>query len=434
MTKRYFVVSTGLIVLLWAFGLFSDPEQSGNGFWAWRGQAVILLGILSLTWMSAAMLLGIRPAFLDRRLGLDKVYRLHKWAGIGTGVLVFLHWGAERIPKYLVQAGVLTRPGRGGGGAAEDMWLELAKVAGEWGGYILVALVVVALWKRVPFRAFQWVHKAMALVFLAGAYHGVYLLGHRNLLDEPVGWVTLAAAAVGTVAAIVALFNRVGARRRVPAEVLQVAEHENGLLEVWCHPQGSWRGHAAGQFLFATFDRAEGGHPFTIASPWGRDGKLRLVIKPLGDYTRRLASHLRPGMSMVLEGPYGRFDFGDHCRRQVWVAGGIGLTPFLAKLEELAAAGGAARDIDFFYSVQDRKDADSPVGLAELCRKAKVRLHLHVTEESGFLAPREVMQRIKDNTSVWFCGPAGWAHSLKSALCAAGLPEQRFHRELFEFR
>ncbi len=42
---------------------------------------------------------------------------------------------------------------------------------------------------------------------------------------------------------------------------------------------------------------------------------------------------LRTGTRVQVEGPYGRFDFRKGGARQIWLAGGIGITPFLAWAE-----------------------------------------------------------------------------------------------------
>src|SRR5690606_37760064 len=92
---------------------------------------------------------------------------------------------------------------------------------------------------------------------------------------------------------------------------------------------------------------------FTISSAWRDDGLLRFSIKGLGDYTRSLPARLRVGDGVTVEGPYGRFDFRPNGRPQILVAGGIGITPFLARLQDMAAAraGGApAHEVDLVYS------------------------------------------------------------------------------------
>ena len=60
---------------------------------------VQLTGILAIGCMSLAMLLALRPRWLEGWLGgLDKMYRLHKWLGIGALVLSVLHWLVTKGP------------------------------------------------------------------------------------------------------------------------------------------------------------------------------------------------------------------------------------------------------------------------------------------------------------------------------------------------
>ncbi|MDR3220824.1 MAG: hypothetical protein LBU46_02275, partial [Candidatus Accumulibacter sp.] len=137
----------------------------------------------------------------------------------------------------------------------------------------------------------------------------------------------------------------------------------------------------------------------------------------------------------VIEGPYGRFDFGDAAEDQVWVAGGVGVAPFLARLEALASSDGARGDVHFFYCIKSFREASFPGGLEALCREARVNLHLHIDDRDGWMNPGEIGEFSRRAKSVWFCGPKAWAGKLRPALRRDhGLRPEQFHRELFEFR
>ena len=88
----------------------------------------------------------------------------------------------------------------------------------------------------------------------------------------------------------------------------------------------------AGQFVYAAFVQSgvpRESHPFTIASAPGADS-LRLAIKRFGDFTDSVMK-LRPGSEALLEGPFGGFCLrGDPAHSDTWIAGGIGITPFLS--------------------------------------------------------------------------------------------------------
>jgi len=428
------------LIPLGLWGIFALPDVLATnpaGFWAWRNPLIILSGLLTLWWMSAGMLLAARPRWLEQRFGgLDKLYRLHKNIGIGAGLLVLTHYLLEWLPKNLAKAGWITAPNRPHGPRGEpEMWINLAKDVGEWAGYILLALVVIALVKRIPYRYFRWVHKAFGLVFLAGVFHGLILLP-ANFWSSPLAWLTAALAAAGVVPALLSLSNRIGRNQQHPAILEVIRQQDDQVLEIICRPQAGWPGHKAGQFLFANFGQSgEGAHPFTIASAWNaQEGTLTLAIKALGDFTATLAGSLKTGQPVVLEGPYGSFDFaaGENSAPQIWVAGGIGITPFLAKLEERAGNPPPAANTDFFYST--RSAIGFPDQLAERCHAAGVRLHHRRTDTDGPLDPAEVSACLQPDSSVWFCGPAAWGAALAQTLTGNGLPPEAFHREIFEFR
>ena len=71
------------------------PPAWGDVWW-WRNQLILLTGVAAWALMSLIMVLAVRPAWLEKPLGgLDKSYRLHKWAGIGAIVLGLLHYGLQ---------------------------------------------------------------------------------------------------------------------------------------------------------------------------------------------------------------------------------------------------------------------------------------------------------------------------------------------------
>jgi predicted ferric reductase len=197
-----------------------------------------------------------------------------------------------------------------------------------------------------------------------------------------------------------------------------------------------WPGHAAGQFAFVTSDPREGAHPYTIASAWQpAEPGITVVTKALGDHTRRLRERLHPGMPVTVEGPYGCFTFDDGRRRQVWIGAGIGITPFIARMKQLAAQPGHGQQIDLFHPTAVHEEA----AIAKLradAAAAGVRLHVLVDARDGRLSGERLRADVPDwqDASVWFCGPSAFGRALRRDLVAHGLPRARFHQELFEMR
>jgi predicted ferric reductase len=431
--KRFLLPLTALVIVAWVAQQPAEILDFTAAFMPMRRALIVLTGALTLSWMSFCMILALRPAVLERALGgLDKLYRAHKRAGIGAMLLLAAHWLLELSPPALAFWGWIERAARP---QAPSWLLFQGKEFGEWAAYATLALGVVSLLRSVSYTWFRRLHKAFPVVFLLGAAHTVIMLFGTKLLATPFGALVLAVCAAGGAAAVCMLAGLAGRRRRHFGCVAEIVSTEAGVLDLSVNPGTDWPGHAAGQFALLTFDSAEGAHPFTIASAWYPGAHLRFAIKALGDYTRTLPGSVLPGDAVTIEGPYGRFDFGEVSEDQVWIAGGIGLMPFLARLEALAAAGGDRGDVHFFYSARNFRDASFPCGLEALCCDAGVKLHLHVDERDGRMGIENIGELARQAKSVWFCGPREWGRMLRAALWRDyGLQPEQFHDELFRFR
>lgn len=444
--------ATGLaLLILLLAGLLGLPAWSTEGSvdlqcWTLYMNVLYLSGYMAVGLMSLAMLLAMRWPSLNRRLGgLDRAYQVHRQLALwGTGLGLF-HYLLRQLVKELRHAGLMSKPQD-----APSWALELlrplhgsAKDLAEWGLYLAIALVLLALWRRLPYRWFALAHRLMPLAFLAVAYHSVVFLpkgywGGWGLLGSGLLMVLML---LGGLAAIMSLVGRVGRSRRHAGEVIEVRSLPLDVLEIRLRLAPGWPGHESGQFGLLTLDTREGAHPFTIASSWKGDGELRFAIKALGDYTRRLPELVAPGDRAWVEGPYGRFVFADAKPRQIWVGGGIGMTPFVARLQELAQARSAdptqlqTQQLELFYCTR-RGDPEITHALHELAQAAGVRLHVLETATQGQLSAQRLMDLAPHwrEASIWFCGPARFGQALREGLSAQGLHAADFHQEAFEFR
>lgn len=438
--KVLFAGSVVVLTLLWLLSL--PPGAFTGGFWPARGALVNYAGILAIAFMALALILAARPVQIEGALtGLDKFYRLHRWFGVAAAAAAILHWLFEVAPRWLVRAGILERPQRRApppeAAAGFDPFRDLREVAagiGEIGIWLLLILVILALWKRVPYRHFLKIHKVLAPLYLALVFHGVILMD-RAYWTGPVGPILAIVLASGSVAAVASLFGRIGKSHRAVGEIESLEYYpENEVLDVGVRLSTAWPGHHAGQFAFVDFGGVEGAHPFTISSAWRRDGRLSFTIKGLGDYTRALPGQLFVGQAVTVEGPYGRFDFQGEGRRQIWIAGGIGITPFIAGLQALADEGRRA-PVDLFYSTR-APSAPFIENIRRLAEEAGVGFHLTIEQRDGFLTLDRIEERVPDwmEADVWFCGPIGFSRAIYAAMAARGFPESRFHQELFQMR
>jgi predicted ferric reductase len=435
--KLAFAAVAALVIALWFISI--DWSLLSGGFWAVRGLLVPLTGILAITFMAVAILLAARPVQVEAALGgLDKFYRLHKWLGIAAVSMAVLHWLVEKAPEWLVELGWLApRPRAAGAGTEPRPFAEYrdwAADTGEWAFYLLLLLAALALWRRVPYHLFFKTHRLMAPLFLALTFHAI-VLTPASFWNAPIGWLMIAALATAAFAAGLSMFGRIGKAHRFTGEVTDFHLHKgNSVLDVGVKLATAWPGHAAGQFAFLTFGTAGETHPFTISSGWANTGRLAFSIKGLGDYTRQLPKTLTVGEAVTVEGPYGRFDFRSDGGAQLWIAGGVGITPFIARMEALAISGKRAR-VDLIYST-DTLDDGFLAEVRNAADAAGVRLYLVDSRRDGFVDLPKLAEWVPQwlKADVWFCGPTAFCDALYKVMRAGGLPAHRFHRELFQMR
>ncbi len=394
--------------------------------WLLRKEFILFSGVVAWVFMTLAMVLSLRlPALESMTGGLDKGFILHKWAGIITLTTGVLHWMMKIVPKWLAQQGWIApqHKVRHMAGSAPEWPIELASMGqtiAEWAIYILIVLCIISLSKKIPYHIFRFIHKLFPLIYLSITFHTLTILSKTSWWSSISVLIILILAAIGTVSSFISLFQLIGKKRKIFATVIRTECHRDTiditlLLEKTLH-------YHSGQFAFVRFGDSPEQHPYTIASSPVNPLTLRFVIKALGDDTRHLVETLTPGVKAEVEGPYGCFNFESKSERQIWVAGGIGITPFLSRLTALAQQGGTEIPTELWYCGRHEPSG----ALTELCTKAKVRLHTINTRTQERLSSEILLQTMSsdEKVGVWFCGPASFCRILQRDMKKRSVPFQ----------
>ena len=377
------------------------------------------LGMAALIAMAISQIIATRWPGIEALFGpMDQGYRLHKWLGIGSIAALLLHDTIDAEMRGLGQ---------------ETALVEAAETAGEISLYALLILVVVTIATFIPYHLWKWTHRFIGLCFILGAVHYLFILKPFSNGD-PLGLYMLGICALGTLA-----YAYTSAPRRLrPARAYQIARvsPKSTAMAVDLTPVGRALRHRSGQFAFFAFTGAGHSepHPFTISSAPREDGSLRVTIAPLGDLTSRIKNSLAAGQAVRVDGPYGRFG-GETDKPQVWIAAGVGITPFLALAEGLVEDGPS---IDLIYAVRSGEDAAHITEIRELAEhNPRLRLNLWESRRSGRLTAKGVASiagQDLSNTRLLFCGPSDMRRSLSIGLAQYGVTRKRFHYEKFEIR
>lgn len=375
------------------------------------------LGMTALIAMSLSQLIATRWTGIEWIFGpLDQSYRLHKWLGLWALAASFMHDTIDADMRGL---------------GSETLLTDIAETAGEVSLYGLLLLVVITVATFIPYHLWKWTHRFIGVFFVLSAFHYLFILKPFSNAD-PLGVYMGLICLIG----LVAYAYTSAPRRFRPSRAYRVTHLDKAgdALAVTLQPQGRALKHRAGQFAFISFADLGLGepHPFTLSSAPQEDGSLRMTIGPLGDYTIRLMSRLQVGAQARVEGPFG--DFGIARGPQVWVAAGIGITPFAAMAGSLGSQHGP---VTLIYSVRSRQLAAHIDELEALAAKHNnFTLVLRETASEGRLTPADVASLAGDlkKTHVLYCGPSTLRQSIWNELKGQGLSARRFHYERFEIR
>lgn len=425
-----------LVTLAWGWDFFHSPSLAPTSpVWLARQELMYISGLLSVALMSLVMFLATRPAWLERPLGgMDRVYRAHKWAGILAVAFATTHWLVEMSSDMLkAWVGREGRPTKERFDGLLEVMRKLGEDMGEWAIYAVLAMLLITLWKKFPYKAWSMLHRSMPVLYLMLAFHTVMLMP-TDYWRQPVGVLMALLLGAGIYGAVLSLRDSIGQSKQAKGSLVAIGHPAPDISTIHCQLDAHWAGHRPGQFAFVTLDDKEGAHPFTIASADRGDQSISFEIKALGDYTRGLAKRIHVGQSVRVEGPYGRFDVSrcDPTNQQIWIAGGIGVTPFIAWLESFQAQPNTAPVADLHYCTRDQTTDAFVPRLQALCATLPaVKLHIHGSQQGANLNAQAL--GATPDAEIWYCGPAGLGNSLRAGLKALGLLP-RFHQEAFEIR
>jgi predicted ferric reductase len=393
------------------------------------GRAAAVLGLSCLL---AAALISARIPGLDLWFGgLTRVWSAHHHLGAAAFLLLMAH---PLLLAFSAAGGSLQ--------AASAVLFPGPSVWSAWAGW--GALAAMALFLAPTFWFFgqpeyqRWkaLHAlsgpAIVLALAHAIAAGRLIPGRRGA----VLWTVYGACA------LLAFAYRVFAARRFARASYTIARAEEvrgGVVELTLRPDGPLLDYREGQFIYLTpldpglaAGRGEE-HPFTVSSSRS-EPVLRVVVKDLGDASRALQS-VAAGSKALIEGPFGDF-FPRHAgpARELWIAGGIGLTPFLSRARGLVP--GRPVDIHLVYCVQDEARADFLAELQGVAAKvAGFRLWPHFYGREGPLTAKFLRERCPDFAAreIFVCGPPGLISAARGELRRAGAPGARVHSEDFNW-
>jgi len=414
-------IFVSILPFLW---LFTQSDRLG-GIQIAGGNIIGFLGAVLLWWQ---FVLGIR--FISSYITRDyvSVISFHKLLGKYGGGLALLHPVWQMI-NYSEGISFLYSLNLIGEFEEHVTYGRLAFFA-----LIIVWVTSALLRSKISFRPWMYIHYVtypmMALVFLHANDIGTFLNAFPLL---QVYWFGFAGSFF-----LMAFYRAVSYINIGKCTYRLIEKKTVGAKNVvyTFEAVGQILTPRVGQFVFLKSSMLFGeAHPFTVMQSAGEGRFLKLGIKSVGLFTKKLST-LSIGSTVYLDGPYGVFTRqGQNSSPKVLIAGGIGITPFIGLIEKYGN-----QKTYLFYANKDYSDA---LFRTTLQSSLKERFIEAVSQESPsdatIVKGRFTVDIFKDNLTpavlseaeFFVCGSPHFMRGMDTILSALGITKEKIHTEEF---
>jgi predicted ferric reductase len=414
-----------LVLINIALWLIFGPANDGRANFS-RQLIAEVIGSTAVVLIACALFLSTRFRFLEPYFGgLDQMYQSHKRAAMLAIFLLFVHFFTVPLNASHV------KPGTPLGVIAFLGLLTLVLLT------IAPRIPVIGRFTRFAYHRWRRSHSLIGIFFIIGFAHAMLVDPLVRRTTVPFFYLVIIFL-VGGAAYLYAVFIAKAVKKTYRYVAEAISKLNGTTVQITLRPQGEKLAFTAGQFIFVHFegDRvlAEP-HPFTVSSAPQED-HFRLSVKVSGDWTQYLYDHLKPGMLARVDGGYGMFNYKTGGKQQIWIAGGIGLTPFLSWIRDFDGQL-SDNEIDFYYSTRVPEDA---LFLEEVERTASrhnnFRAHISYSNKDGHLSVEKIGASSGPITGkeIYMCGPIAMTDTLRKGFMKQGVPAGHIHFEEFNFR
>lgn len=374
---------------------------------------------MAISTLSVNFILATRLKLFEKLFyGLDRMYRVHKVVGRLSLIFIILH------PLFLILFRLTQQR------TILPFILPIGRLevsAGVLAVYIFVILLLLTVSFQLPYHWWHNSHKLLGIVLIFSSYHAIVAGSDINSFFYLKWWVVfISAVGIASWLYMLLFYKKIGPKYHVR---IQNVKHYESITELYFNKPAHFS-FQPGQFIFVRFPRFEGYKelfPFSLSNAPSEE-TLRVSIKQNGDYTSKNIPKLKKGDKAILMGPYGTF--GQRCLKHnqdmVWIAGGIGITPFLslAAHESLHPTG---RNIRLIWVAKNKNDAFHSNELVATMKTNPSFSYIHwFSNEQGTITADDILhilgkEKPLKNYLFFMCGPPPMMYALSKGLHKKGV-------------
>lgn len=386
-----------------------------------------LFAVLGAILFSLSFIISSRTRFIENLFdGLPDAYKTHHLIGALGFTLLLNH------PFFLILKAFFNEA------PVTIYLLPVGPLPYAWGVfalYFMIALIVITLFINLPYNVWKLTHTFMGLSLFFATQH-VFNITSDISRDIILGtWIKFFML-VGIAAFLYKLFLY---RKFSGSYIYKLVKLETfgAVQNLIASPEGKSLQFKPGQFVFVRVLNnkkvSNEEHPFSLVGK-NENGEIIFSIKMSGYFTNTLGN-LNSGDKLEVIGPFGLIHKKLHTDLDyVFIAGGIGITPFIGSVEEVLNLGKKAY---FFYSVKNQSEALYDGTLKNFAKKFdKMHYKIRLSDTQGNLSLTDIESDIVSLSNKFFliCGPKAMMHSLEKQLMKKGVDAENIYMEDFDLR
>ena len=386
-----------------------------------------LAGLVGFLFLSLLIFSGDTARFFDRFFGMDKIIKFQRKFALVTTIFILLHpvffiLSSRSILPYIIP---------------DFSVIPLA--LGIISLYIFIIVMIASkIYKRISYRIWQYIHILTYILFFFSLYHAVNLGSDYRLSSVKIIYgITLIFVTVGI---IYRTYYKIKQKYAGKFYVQGIKNETKDTFTLALKPEKAFL-FKAGQFCFLRLkkDKLYGRHPFTISSSPKEDG-LRFTLKLTGKFTKAL-SELKNGEEVIVDGPFGIFTIEDRSKDLVFIAGGVGIAPFMSMLRN-KIEDNKTQNITLLYGSKTKEDIIYREQLDDIKKDWFKRVYVlsdtfsfskTYESETGYINKEIIKKYVRNiNSSLFYiCGPEPMKNTIKKALNELGVNKQSIATEDF---
>ncbi|KIA90636.1 ferredoxin reductase family protein [Kaistella jeonii] len=386
-----------------------------------------LFAVIGFSLFATSFILSTRIKVIEKYFGgLDKLYHKHHTIGKLAFMMMMIHpvllalrWipdNTEKIFWYLL-----------------PVHRKIEINFGSWALLGVFVLLLFTIFIKLPYDKWKITHKFMGLFFILSIAHvfGVDSFYTKNPFLA-IYFIIISVLGISAYLYKAIFYNWLVKKHSF--KVLKINKLNEKVMEITLLNKSTVLNYIPGQFCFFQFvneDITMESHPFTICGS-KNEGEINILVKSLGDFTVNLYEKLTINTPALIEGPFGCFNYRTGKDKQIWIAGGVGIAPFISWCRDLEKNDMAGLEVDLYYCVNNETEAFHLKEFEQFENKIpNFRVHLCCSDKTGFIKGSDIKNA--NSRTIFICGPKVMRSALLKDFKVLHVPNENIIFEDFDF-